>query len=103
MDTSKLKLRMQTIARKAGREVMVIALTLWFCMIDPNTPKRIKALIFADLAYLISPIDAIPDFLPLLGFSDDMGLLAATLAALAAYVKMEHREQAKAKADEWLA
>ncbi|HMN70158.1 MAG TPA: YkvA family protein [Bdellovibrionales bacterium] len=102
MTESRIWLRLEKIAKVAGREALTMALTLWYCMTDARTPGHVKALMLGDLIYLISPIDAIPDFLPLVGYSDDIGLMAATIAALATHIRKEHREQALAKTDEWL-
>ena len=101
MNIEPILTRMKTIAQRAGREVITMALTLWNCLKDPATPLRIKALILGDLTYLISPLDALPDPLPLIGYSDDLTLMAATLVAIAAYVKPEHRAAAKATIAEW--
>ncbi len=60
-------------------------------------PRWVKAIIIAALIYFISPIDAVPDFLPG-GFVDDLGVLGAAAVKIAAYIKPEHR----ARAQEWV-
>jgi uncharacterized membrane protein YkvA (DUF1232 family) len=70
-------------------------LTLYYCMMDEDTPVAIKATIAAALVYFVSPIDAIPDFTPFVGFLDDAGVIAAALAAVMAYIKDEHRQKSK--------
>ena len=60
-----------------------------------------KAAIFAALGYFISPVDAVPDVVPLLGFTDDLGVLAAALAATAASIKDEHVVKAKETMQRW--
>ena len=45
----------------AGKKVIEIALTLYYCLKDPDTPKRAKATITGALGYFIWPLDAIPD------------------------------------------
>jgi uncharacterized membrane protein YkvA (DUF1232 family) len=70
------------------------AVALYFCLIDPKTPIFVKATIAGALAYFISPIDAIPDFIIGLGFTDDAGVIATTLATVARYITDEHRHQA---------
>jgi uncharacterized membrane protein YkvA (DUF1232 family) len=101
MNSEYLIERMKKLVRKAGQEVLVAGLTLWFCLKDKDTPLRIKTLILGDLAYLVSPIDVIPDVIPVLGFSDDMGVLAATLVAISIHVKPTHREQAVETVGRW--
>lgn len=69
---------------------------LYYCMIDSKTPLWVKGMVAAALAYFIMPIDAIPDILPLIGFGDDAGVLAATIAAVTAHIKPEHLDKATA-------
>ncbi|NBV85108.1 MAG: DUF1232 domain-containing protein [Verrucomicrobia bacterium] len=59
--------------------------------------------IVGTLGYFICPLDVIPDTIPGIGFTDDAGLIVAALGTVAVHIKPEHREAAKAKADEWLA
>ena len=52
---------------------------MYFCLLDPATPIWVKATAAAALAYFILPFDAVPDFLPIVGLSDDASVLAAAL------------------------
>jgi len=45
--------------------------TLWRAFLAPETPLHLKALMLLVPAYLVSPLDLIPDFIPLLGWVDD--------------------------------
>jgi len=67
---------------------------MYFCMLDGKTPVWVKAAAGAALAYFVLPFDAIPDFLPVIGLSDDASVLAAALTAVSTHVKPEHRDQA---------
>jgi uncharacterized membrane protein YkvA (DUF1232 family) len=51
---------------------------------DPQTPIWVKGLCIAVLGYLIVPTDAVADFVPVLGYGDDLAALTAALAAIAA-------------------
>lgn len=82
-------------SRRAGKEVMALAEASYLTMIDPAVPLQHKAMLLGSLAYLIAPIDAIPDFLPA-GFSDDLSLLLTTLLATGRVGK-KHLEQARIK------
>lgn len=84
-----------------GSKGAEIALTLYYCMRDPQTPARAKAIIAGSLGYLIFPLDAIPDLLPGVGFSDDLGALALAIAIVAAHIKPEHKVQARASLKRW--
>jgi uncharacterized membrane protein YkvA (DUF1232 family) len=56
----------------------------------------VKATLIGALAYFVLPTDAVPDFLPVLGFADDAASLAAALRLVAAHVLPEHRTAAEA-------
>ncbi len=68
----------------------------YFCAVDPTTPGRVKGLLFAALAYFVTPIDAIPDFVAGLGYTDDAAVLAAVLALVAKNIKPVHYARARA-------
>ena len=76
------------------------ALAAHLCVRDPATSRRVKLILLAALAYLVMPIDGIPDFLPLLGFGDDAAMIAAGIAAVRGAITPEHRAQARAMLDE---
>ena len=88
-------------ALKAGREVLEKALIMYYCLKDDDTPAKSKAVILGALAYFIIPFDAIPDVLPGVGYTDDLGVLAAALVFVASNIKQEHRDMADAKLQEW--
>ena len=67
----------------------------YFAATDPQTPGRVRTLLFGALAYFVLPLDMIPDFLAGIGFSDDATVLLATLAMVRAHIKPEHREAAR--------
>jgi uncharacterized membrane protein YkvA (DUF1232 family) len=71
------------------------ALAIYYCSLDRETPVRVRAAIIGALVYFVVPADTLPDFMPLLGFTDDAAILAATLQLVAAYVRPEHREAAR--------
>ncbi len=89
-------------ARAAGYEVVRRALELHYLMRDPAVPKPAKAAIAAALAYFIAPIDAVPDLIPGLGYTDDLAVLAAALASVAAYRTPEIRARAERAARGYL-
>jgi uncharacterized membrane protein YkvA (DUF1232 family) len=88
-------------ARVAGTEVVERALQLFYAAQDPATPAWARGVIVASLGYFIAPLDAIPDLVPLAGFSDDLGVLALAIATVAAYITPEVKEKARAKMREW--
>jgi uncharacterized membrane protein YkvA (DUF1232 family) len=78
--------KLKGFALKAGREVIEKALYLYYAAQRPETPAWAKTVIYGALAYFISPLDAIPDAIPLAGFSDDLGALAAAVAMVSLYI-----------------
>ena len=88
--------------RRIGRRLPFAqdALAAYFCAIDPQTDRRVKLTLAGALAYFVMPIDLIPDFLPLVGFTDDAAVIAAALAAVSRSIRPEHREQARRSLDE---
>lgn len=70
-------------------------LAAFVCARDPSTPRRVKLTLLAALGYFVLPLDALPDVMPLLGFTDDAAVIAAALAAVAGSITPLHREKAK--------
>jgi len=72
------------------------ALSVWWCARDPETPAAAKGMMLAALAYFVLPVDAIPDILPAIGFTDDAAVFAALMAILGKTLKPRHKEAAQA-------
>jgi uncharacterized membrane protein YkvA (DUF1232 family) len=83
--------------------VLQKALTLYAILTDRCTPLWVRALVLAALAYLINPLDAMPDALPGLGLTDDLAVLALTLVRLSRFVTPVVALRAKRLMPEWLA
>lgn len=94
--------KFKNFAKAAGASVLRPALKLYYAANDPDTPAWAKATAIAALGYFITPIDAIPDITPFVGFSDDLGVLVAALAAIAAHIKDEHVNMAEETLKKWL-
>ena len=71
------------------------ALAAYYCALDRQTPLSVRATLWGALAYFVMPFDAIPDYLPLIGFADDAAVLATALRLVAAHMLPEHREAAR--------
>jgi len=89
------------VAAKAGKEVIEKAVILYFVMQDDDTPMWAKGTILGALGYFVSPIDAIPDFIPVVGYTDDLTVLAGALVTVASHVKREHKDKAQEKMNDW--
>ncbi|MFY8211010.1 MAG: YkvA family protein [Caulobacter sp.] len=72
------------------------ALSVWWAARDPETPMAAKGMMLAGLAYFVLPTDALPDLLPVIGFTDDAAVIAALMAVLGKTLKPRHKEAAQA-------
>jgi uncharacterized membrane protein YkvA (DUF1232 family) len=70
-------------------------LAAYYCAFDRETPLQVKAALVGAIGYFLLPIDALPDVLPLLGFTDDAAVLATALRMIAVHMRPEHREAAR--------
>ena len=87
--------------RTLGRGTIEKALYLYFAALAPDTPKWAKRTIYGALGYFIFPLDSIPDIAPLIGYTDDLSVLAAALATVAYYITPEVKDQAHRKIEQW--
>jgi len=100
-DDEKLWDKITNFAKSAGREVIQKALWLYYAAQMPNTPAWAKTVIYGALLYFILPIDAIPDMIPVVGYSDDLGALASAVTAVAMFIDDDVKEKADKKMADW--
>ena len=94
--------KVRKYAQAAGTKVIDLAFQLYYAAHGPDTPIWAKTRIYGALAYFISPIDAIPDIIPVVGYSDDLAVLSLAVATVTAYITPEVKKRAKqAKMDLW--
>jgi uncharacterized membrane protein YkvA (DUF1232 family) len=74
-------------------------LAAYYCAFDRDTPFQVKAALVGALAYFVLPFDAVPDFLPVLGFADDAAVLATALRLVASHMRPAHRAAARQALD----
>jgi uncharacterized membrane protein YkvA (DUF1232 family) len=72
------------------------ALAVWYCARDEETPVAAKGMMLAALAYFVMPIDAIPDFVAGIGYTDDAAVFMAMLTLVGKNLKPRHRAAARA-------
>jgi uncharacterized membrane protein YkvA (DUF1232 family) len=70
-------------------------LAAYYCAFDRQTPLQVKAALLGALAYFVLPVDAMPDILPLLGYTDDALVLVTALRMVSGHIRDEHREAAR--------
>ncbi|MFB9949813.1 YkvA family protein [Rhizobium puerariae] len=66
----------------------------YYCAIDPQTPTGVRGVLLAALAYFVLPVDFVPDFFALVGFSDDLAVLAAAFRMIQGHITDRHYEAA---------
>ncbi len=93
--------KLKKFALSAGREVVEKALMLYYTAQNPNVPAWAKTVVVGALTYFISPVDAIPDILVGIGFTDDLGVLLAAIATVSVYINAETKAQAQQKMKDW--
>ncbi len=71
------------------------AVAAYYAAFDKGTPLKVRAALLGTLAYFVMPIDAIPDVLPVIGYSDDAALLLGTLRMLTEHVNPLHQSAAQ--------
>lgn len=90
-----------SFAKSAGQQVVYAVLLLYYMMKDPGIEIKKKLTIGAALGYFILPTDAIPDLTPLLGFTDDLGVLIYALSQISSAITDDIRQKARLKMQEW--
>ncbi len=93
--------KLAKFALQAGKEIVRKALAMYRCFKDDDTPEWAKAVILGALGYFIFPLDAIPDLVPVVGYSDDLGVIALAFSQILIHIKDSHREWAEEKLKEW--
>ena len=77
-------------------------LALWFALKHPKMPFWAKVVCFVAVAYALSPIDLIPDFIPVLGYLDDLILVPALVWLALKLIPAEVMNQSREQAVEWI-
>ena len=92
---------LRKILIRAGRTIAQPALEAFELLIDSSTPSQVRVSMFGALTYLIMPLDLMPDFIPVAGFSDDLIALTAVINLWRNYVTPQIRYRARLKLDKW--
>jgi uncharacterized membrane protein YkvA (DUF1232 family) len=70
-------------------------LAVHYCALDRQTPFHVKAVLLGAIAYFVLPTDLIPDYIPVIGYTDDAAVLAAAIKLVTTHMKPEHRDAAR--------
>nr|WP_316656774.1 YkvA family protein [uncultured Gellertiella sp.] len=80
------------VLRKSARHIPFArdAVAAYYCAVDPVTPRRVKGVLLAALAYFVMPFDVIPDVFAVIGFTDDLAVMTAALALVRGHIRDDH-------------
>lgn len=88
------------IAKRAGAKLVYIALVLYYTLQSDKVSIKDKAIIVGALGYLVSPLDVIPDAIPIVGLGDDLAVLLYVIGKIGD-VSEEIKEKANSKLTKW--
>ena len=94
--------KLRHVAALLGSKLLYPALQLYYVLQSKDVPVKVKTLIVGALGYLILPADLVPDFIPALGFTDDLTALMVALRTVNKYITPDINARAKEQADRLL-
>lgn len=97
----KLWNKLGRFAGRLGKEVVFQVLVLYYAMMSPDVSIKNKSIVIGALGYLILPLDLLPDFIPLLGFTDDAAAIAMAYKAVKSSITPAIELQARNKLNDW--
>ena len=93
--------KIQKFAKDAGTKVIYAVLLLYYAMGDKSVSIKNKVMIAASLGYFILPTDAIFDLTPIIGYTDDLGVLIFALTQISSSITPQVKEKARIRINEW--
>ena len=93
--------KLKGFAGKAGIKVVYLALLLYYMLVDEAVELKSKLTIVAALGYFVFPFDLIPDFLPIIGFTDDLSVLMIATSIVKRNINETHRLKARKTMEQW--
>ncbi len=93
--------KISRIAKRAGSKLVYTALVLYYTLQSDKISVKDKAIIVGALGYLISPLDVVPDAIPIVGLGDDLAVLAYVLNKVWGKVSDDVKEKAQQKLNKW--
>ena len=93
--------KISRIAKRAGAKLVYAALVLFYTLQSKEVSYKDKAMIIGALGYLISPLDVLPDAIPIVGLSDDLTVLLFVINKIWVEVPEEVKTRAKEKLSDW--
>ena len=88
--------------KQISAPLLYAGLLMYYALRRSETPKWAKRVILGGLVYLFTPIDAVPDIAPIIGYTDDLGVMFYALVLVAAYIDGEVRSAARKTLSSWI-
>ncbi len=101
-DEEKFLNKLKSLAVKLGEEVVIRILMLYYLLVSGRVPVKIRLLIVAALGYFVLPTDLVSDFIPALGFTDDIAFLTYVFNQASRYADESIKKKAGQKLKSWL-
>ena len=89
------------IAKRAGAKLVYVALILYYTLQSDKVSTTDKAIIIGALGYMISPLDVLPDAIPIVGLTDDLAVLLYVLKKVWGNVEPDIKDKAMQKLTKW--
>ena len=93
--------KISRIAKRAGSKLVYAALILYYTLQSDKVSKADKAIIIGALGYMISPLDVIPDAIPIAGLTDDLAVLLYVLKKVWTGIDPEIIEKSRERLSKW--
>ena len=93
--------KIQRIEKRAGAKLVYVALLLYYLLQSDKVSLKDKAIIIGALGYLISPLDIVPDAIPIAGLTDDLTVLLYALNKVWTSIDDDIKKQAQDKLSKW--
>ncbi len=100
-DEERFGAKLPKVARKAGSKLVYAVLLLYYVLQSPSVPKADKTKIYGALGYFLLPLDILPDFIPLAGYTDDLTAVIWAVHVVWKNITPEIKAKAAAKTREW--
>ena len=99
--TSEFVEKIARIAKRAGAQLVYVALILYYTLQSDKVSTTDKAIIIGALGYMISPLDVLPDAIPIVGLTDDLAVLLYVLKKVWGNVEPDIKDKAMQKLTKW--
>jgi uncharacterized membrane protein YkvA (DUF1232 family) len=91
--------KLRKVAGSLGEKALFSLFILYYLLLDKNIPLKVRSVFIGALGYFVLPTDLVADFLPVIGFTDDIALISYVIANAVEYITPEIKDKAWVKAN----